>query len=84
VTDLTVMTWNIQNLFPVGHEDGPATQQEYDDKIGGLAEVIDAVQPDLLALQEIGPEQVLADLNAACSIDLTIVSSAFPMAVASE
>ena len=33
--DLTVMTWNIQNLFPVGHADGPATQQEYDDKIAG-------------------------------------------------
>ena len=30
--DLTVMTWNIQNLFPVGHADGPTTQQEYDDK----------------------------------------------------
>jgi hypothetical protein len=27
--DLTVMTWNIQDLFPVGHVDGPATQQEY-------------------------------------------------------
>jgi Endonuclease/Exonuclease/phosphatase family len=67
--DLTVMTWNTQNLFPVGHADGPATQQEYDDKIGGLAELINAVKPDLLALQEVGPEQVLADLNAACSID---------------
>jgi hypothetical protein len=67
--DITVMTWNIQNLFPVGHADGPATQQEYDDKIAGLAEVINAVEPDLLALQEVGPEQVLADLNAACNID---------------
>ena len=69
MADLTVMTWNIQNLFPVGHADGPATQQEYDDKIAGLAEVINAVAPDVLALQEVGPEQVLADLNAACSID---------------
>jgi hypothetical protein len=63
------MTWNIQNLFPVGHGDGRATQQEYDDKVAGLAEVINAVAPDVLALQEVGPEQVLADLNAACSID---------------
>jgi hypothetical protein len=54
---------------PVGHDDGPATQQDYDDKIGALAAVIDAVDPDVLALQEIGPEQVLSDLNAACSID---------------
>jgi len=69
VADLTVMTWNIQNLFPMGHGDGPTTQQEYDDKVAGLAEVINAVAPDVLALQEVGPEQVLADLNAACSID---------------
>ena len=67
--DLTAMTWNIQNLFPVGHVDGPATQQEYDDKVAGLAEVINAVEPDVLALQEVGPEHVLADLDAACSID---------------
>jgi hypothetical protein len=69
VPDLTVMTWNIQNLFPVGHPDGPATQQEYDGKIAGLAGVINAVEPDVLALQEVGPEHVLADLNAACRID---------------
>jgi Endonuclease/Exonuclease/phosphatase family len=66
---ITVMTWNIQNLFPVGHADGPVTQQDYYAKIAGLAEVINAVEPDLLALQEVGPKQVLADLNAACSID---------------
>lgn len=69
MADFTVMTWNVENLFPVGHGDGPATQQEYDDKVAALAEVIDAVHPDVLALQEVGPEQVLADLNAACSID---------------
>jgi hypothetical protein len=34
-----------------------------------LAEVIDVVEPDVLALQEVGPEQVLSDLNGACSID---------------
>ena len=67
--DLAVMTWNIQNLFPVGHPDGPATQQEYDDKVADLAEVINAVEPDVLALQEVGPKHVLADLDAACSID---------------
>ena len=37
--DLTVMTWNVQNLFPVGHVDGPGTKQEYGNKIAGLAEV---------------------------------------------
>ena len=53
----------------MGHVDAPATQQEYDDKVAGLAEVIDAAEPDVLALQEVGPEHALADLNAACSID---------------
>jgi endonuclease/exonuclease/phosphatase family metal-dependent hydrolase len=69
VAELTVMTWNVQNLFPAGSEFGPATPQDYDDKIAALAGVIDAVEPDMLALQEVGPEQVLDDLSAACSID---------------
>jgi hypothetical protein len=49
MAELTVMTWNVQNLFPAGGEFGPATQQDYDDKIAALAAVIDAVEPDLLA-----------------------------------
>jgi len=51
------MTLNIQNLFPMGHVDGPATQQEYDDKVAGLAGVINAVEPDVLALQDVGPSR---------------------------
>lgn len=66
---LTVMTWNVQNLFPVGHEDGPDSREEYEAKLAGLAGVIDEVEPDVLALQEVGPEPVLADLNRACRID---------------
>ena len=53
----------------MGQVDAPATQQEYDDKVAGMAEVIDAAEPDVLARQEVGPEHALADLNAACSID---------------
>ena len=59
----------VQNLLPVGHPDGPVTDEEYQAKLATLAAVIDAVEPDVLALQEVGPEQVLADLNAACSSD---------------
>jgi endonuclease/exonuclease/phosphatase family metal-dependent hydrolase len=69
VPELTVMTWNVQNLFPAGTGDGPATQQEYDRKVAGLARVIDAARPDVVGLQEIGPESVLADLSAACAVD---------------
>jgi endonuclease/exonuclease/phosphatase family metal-dependent hydrolase len=71
VAVLTVMTWNVQNLLPVGHEDGPDTSEEYEAKLAGLAGVIDEVEPDVLALQEVGPEQVLADLNGACRTDFS-------------
>ena len=40
-----------------------------DEKLTALAVVIDAVAPDVLALQEVGPPEELADLNAACAID---------------
>ena len=67
---LTVMTWNVQNLLSVGHDDGPATQEAYEAKLAALAAVIDRVGPDVLALQEVGPEAVLADLAAACATPL--------------
>jgi endonuclease/exonuclease/phosphatase family metal-dependent hydrolase len=70
LAELTVMTWNVQNLFPVGHAEGPATQQAYDIKIGALAAVIDAAHPDVVALQEVGPDEVLADLTAVCATKL--------------
>jgi hypothetical protein len=61
-----VMNWNVQNLLPVGHPDGPPSAAAYAAKLAGLAEVIDAVGPDVLAVQEVGPAEVLADLDAAC------------------
>ena len=51
MAELTVMTWNVQNLFPPGTPDGPATQEEYEAKLARLAGVIDEVSPDVLALQ---------------------------------
>ena len=66
MAELTVMTWNVQNLFPPGTPDGPATEEEYSAKLAGLAGVIDDVGPDVLALQEVGDPSVLADLDDAC------------------
>jgi hypothetical protein len=43
VAELTVMTWNVQNLLAVGHPDGPATDDEYRVKLEAVAEVIDQV-----------------------------------------
>lgn len=58
-----VMSWNVQNLFAAGTEDGPPTQEVFDAKLASLAEVIDAQQPDVLALQEVGPPEVLQELQ---------------------
>jgi endonuclease/exonuclease/phosphatase family metal-dependent hydrolase len=69
VAELTVMTWNVQNLLAVGHPDGLATEDEYRVKLEAVAGVIDRVAPDVVALQEVGPPQVLADLNAMCAVD---------------
>ena len=42
---------------------------EYQSKLTALATVIDAAGPDVVALQEVGPPEVLADLDQACQID---------------
>jgi endonuclease/exonuclease/phosphatase family metal-dependent hydrolase len=57
------MTWNVQNLLPVGSQDGPPTQAAMDAKLASLAAVIDVHQPDVLALQEVGPAEVLEPLQ---------------------
>ncbi len=65
---LTVVTWNVQNLFQVAH--GDPARQAYEDKLAALAAVIDKVGPDVLALQEVGPDEVLDDLAEACATPL--------------
>jgi len=57
-----VMTWNVENLFKPGHPSGPTDQTVYDAKLQGLAAVINAENPDALALQEIGDPAALDDL----------------------
>jgi predicted extracellular nuclease len=54
--ELKVMTWNVENFFPVGVGAGPKTQAEYDAKLGTLARVIGAQDPDVVALQEVGDD----------------------------
>jgi len=58
------MTWNVQNLLPVGSAGGPPTPAAMEAKLASLAEVIDAQRPDVLALQEVGPREVLEPLRA--------------------
>ncbi|MEO1403494.1 MAG: endonuclease/exonuclease/phosphatase family protein [Cyanobacteria bacterium J06635_1] len=61
---LKVMTWNVENLFQVGSASGPKTQVDYTQKLTSLADVILRLDPDILALQEIGDVSALDDLVA--------------------
>lgn len=65
--ELRVMTWNVQNLFPVGADAGPTTQSRFDAKIASLTRVVDAHEPHLLALQEVGDESALVALQSSLS-----------------
>jgi endonuclease/exonuclease/phosphatase family metal-dependent hydrolase len=58
-----MLTWNVQNLFAAETEDGPPSQEAFDAKLASLAEVLDAQRPDVAALQELGPPEVLAQLQ---------------------
>lgn len=58
-----VMTWNVENLYPVGSASGPKTSETYEKKLSSLAEVILSLDPDVLALQEIGSPESFNDLN---------------------
>lgn len=64
MTKFKVMTWNVENLFLVGSEFGPKTQEEYRQKLISLANVILDLDPDVLALQEIGSLEALEELIA--------------------
>jgi endonuclease/exonuclease/phosphatase family metal-dependent hydrolase len=55
-------TWNLENLFPPGTEFGPTSQDVYEDKLAGLARVIADIDPDVLAVQEVGPDEAMQDL----------------------
>ncbi len=59
------MTWNVQNLFDVGHEAGPATRAAFETKLASLATVIDEARPHVLGLQEVGSDTALANLQRA-------------------
>jgi hypothetical protein len=65
-----VMTWNVENLFDVGDEDGLETQAQLKAKVESLSAVIDAHRPHILALQEVGSESALARLQAAMTLPM--------------
>ena len=58
----TVMTWNVQNLFPAGSADGPKTEADCDKRLDALAATIGTLAPDAAAFQEVGDPASLDDL----------------------
>lgn len=59
-----VMTWNLENLYPAGSQFGPKNQGEFTQKLNSLAEVILELDPDVLAVQEVGDTESFDDLVA--------------------
>jgi endonuclease/exonuclease/phosphatase family metal-dependent hydrolase len=59
---LVVATWNLENLFRPGSEYGPRTTDIYVAKLDALAATIEAIAPDVLAIQELGDDAALDDL----------------------
>ncbi len=59
---VTVGTWNLENLFRPGSDAGPDSDAVYEAKLMALAETITTLAPDVLAVQEVGEPDALADL----------------------
>jgi endonuclease/exonuclease/phosphatase family metal-dependent hydrolase len=65
MTTFTVMTWNVENLFRPDLGAPQADQDRFQRKLTLLGDVITQLAPDVVALQEVGGEEPLADLQQA-------------------
>ena len=65
MTTLKVMTWNVENLFRPAAGDPAAELQTYKDKLILLATVINTLAPDVVAMQEVGDDEPVNDLQNA-------------------
>ena len=64
-TAFGAMTWNVETLFRPQQGAADDERERYRKKLGLLAGVIEGPDPDAVALQEVGGEEELADLQAA-------------------
>jgi endonuclease/exonuclease/phosphatase family metal-dependent hydrolase len=65
MTTFKAMTWNVENLFRPQPDGTTEEKQRYQEKLRLLAGVIGDLSPDVVALQEVGGEGALADLQGA-------------------
>ncbi len=75
---MIVGTWNLENLFRPSSEDGPGDEQAYEAKLAELARVIGEIDPDVLAIQEVGDPEALEDLRERLDGDWHTETSEFP------
>ena len=65
MTTFAAMTWNVENLFRPESGASQADRQQFHRKLALLADVINRLDPDVVALQEVGGEEPLHDLQQA-------------------
>jgi endonuclease/exonuclease/phosphatase family metal-dependent hydrolase len=65
MTEFNVMTWNAESVFRPADGAPQENQDRYQRKLELLASVINQLSPDVVALQEIGGEEPLHDLQQA-------------------
>jgi endonuclease/exonuclease/phosphatase family metal-dependent hydrolase len=64
MTSFKIMTWNLENLFLAGGDFGPKTPELFQQKLEVLAKVILRLDPDVLAVQEVGEPAAFDELVA--------------------
>jgi endonuclease/exonuclease/phosphatase family metal-dependent hydrolase len=75
---VVVATWNLENLFRPGGEAGPSDERQYEAKLAELARVIGEIDPDVLAVQEVGDPAALEDLRGRLEGEWHSETSEFP------
>ena len=74
---MVVGTWNLENLFRPGSDAGPGDEKVYEAKLAELARVIGNIDPDVLAVQEVGDPEALDDLRELLDGDWQAETSEF-------
>lgn len=78
VPNFKATTWNVENLFRPNAVAPPADQQRYQQKLTLLSDTINQLDPDVVALQEVGGLEPLHDLQQKLANYPHALASSFP------